>query len=237
MKNCDLKSFSLFVTGTDTGIGKTVLALLLMQFLRERGENPFYLKLIQTGCESPRDVDSDARFIYEHDPALQGKDPRDSVIACFKHPKAPYFAARDEGKAIDLQTVKDFVEQKRSTGSPLILEGAGGLLVPVTDTVLMIDLITMLGASPILAARAGLGTINHTLLSIAALRARGMEPFAVVFMDGGEQSTPAEMIRENIEAVQRFSGVRVAGVIGRITDFSSPAKECSQAIGAMFGEE
>jgi dethiobiotin synthetase len=237
MQNCELKSLSLFVTGTDTGIGKTVLALLLMQFLRERGENPLYLKLIQTGCESPRDVDSDARFIYEHVPALKGQDPRDAVACCFKNPKAPHFAARDEGKAIDLQMIQDFVEHKRSTRSPLILEGAGGLLVPVTDTILMIDLIAMLGARPVLAARAGLGTINHTLLSIEALRARGMEPFAIVFMDAGEQSTPREMIRENIEAVERFSGVRVAGVVGRISDFSSPATECTQPIRAMFGEE
>ena len=87
-----------FVLGTDTGVGKTVLSLLLMRFCYQRGDRPFYIKPLQTGCRSPYDTDSDARFVYEHVEALKGKDPAESVIYCFKNPKAPYFAARDEGK-------------------------------------------------------------------------------------------------------------------------------------------
>jgi dethiobiotin synthetase len=224
----------LFVTGTDTGIGKTILSLLLMQYFYAKDQHPFYLKLIQTGCRSAYDTDSDARFIYDHTSELKGKDPQDSVVYCFTNPKAPYFAARDEGKIIDLQFILEFVAKKDLSNSPLILEGAGGLLVPVRDNILMIDLIQMLGAQPIITARAGLGTINHTLLSIEVLRARGMEPLGVVFVDSCEIGTEPKMISENIEAVELFSGIRAAGVVGNIVDFLHPAKDCYQPLLAMF---
>jgi dethiobiotin synthetase len=203
----------LFVTGTDTGVGKTVVCMLLMQLLHEKGRNPFYIKAVQTGCRDVHDEESDARFIYRHVPALTEKDPSESVIHCFKNPKAPYFAARDEGARI---------------------EGAGGLFVPVNEETLMIDMIKMLNAKPIIVARAGLGTINHTLLSIEALRARGLNTAGIVLMDSGEIITPQEMIRENIEAVERFSGAKVAGVITRIEDFSTPERGCYQPLLAML---
>jgi dethiobiotin synthetase len=78
------------------------------------------------------------------------------------------------------------------------------------------------GATPISAARAGLGTINHTLLTIEALEKRDLRPLGVVLIDAGERPTHPEMIRENSEAIERSSGVVVAGVIGRISDFSEP---------------
>jgi dethiobiotin synthetase len=236
MSRLDSNSNRIFITGTDTGVGKTVLSLLLMQFFHEKGENPFYLKLIQTGCENPLDLDSDAKFIYENVPALKGKDPGASVLQCFTNPKAPWFAARDDGKQVDLQAIMRAVEEKSRSHSRLILEGAGGLFVPVDENTLMIDLITMLRAKPILAARAGLGTINHTLLSIEALRARNIDPFGIIFLDFGDVETPKDMLRENIEAVEKFSGIKVAGVIERIEDFSTPGRECFRPFLALFGD-
>jgi dethiobiotin synthetase len=224
----------LFVTGTDTGVGKTVVCMLLMQLLHEKGRNPFYIKAVQTGCRDVHDEESDARFIYRHVPALTEKDPSESVIHCFKNPKAPYFAARDEGARIDPLSISEIVERRRSSHSPVVLEGAGGLFVPVNEETLMIDMIKMLNAKPIIVARAGLGTINHTLLSIEALRARGLNTAGIVLMDSGEIITPQEMIRENIEAVERFSGAKVAGVITRIEDFSTPERGCYQPLLAML---
>jgi dethiobiotin synthetase len=98
----------------------------------------------------------------------------------------------------------------------------------------MIDLISVLDAKPILAARAGLGTINHTLLSIEALRARNIEPLGIVFIDSGDVETPEEMVRENIEAVVRFSGIAVSGVIAKIENFSRPAKEFYDPLLSLF---
>jgi len=224
-----------FITGTDTGVGKTVLSLLMMQFFYERGHSPFYLKPVQTGCLDPYDKDSDAGFIYQNVKALKRKDPADSVIYCFRNPKAPFFAARDEGKEkdIDIKMIQSIVNEKARLFNPVIMEGAGGIFVPVDENTLMIDLIQMTASKPIIAARAGLGTINHTLLTLEALNRRGMTSQGVVFIDSGETPTSPDMIRENIEAVEKASGVKVAGVIGPIDDFSSPKRECYRTLERM----
>jgi dethiobiotin synthetase len=232
-----LNNQRIFVTGTDTGVGKTVLSLLIMQFFYNNGFSPFYLKPFQTGCSSPYDDDSDARFIYRNVGQLKGEDPAQSVIYCFKNPKAPYFAARDEGrqKDIDVRTTPAMLEQKSGAFSPVIIEGAGGVFVPIDEKTLMIDLIELTASMPIVAARAGLGTINHTLLTINALRHRGIEPMGIVFIDAGDKHTPPDMIRENMEAIRLFSGIEVAGVIGKIEDFSRPQGRYYEIIGKIFG--
>ena len=86
----------------------------------------------------------------------------------------------------------------------------------------MIDLVARTGASPLIAARAGLGTINHTLLTIEALRRRGIEPQGVVLLDAEKPGTDERMIEENREAIEAASGVFVAGVIPRIVNFVQP---------------
>jgi len=225
---------NIFVVGTDTGVGKTVLSLLLMQFFYANSYAPFYIKPIQTGCSNPYDKDSDAKFIYQHVKQLTKKDPADSIVYCFREPKAPHFASRNEGEHIDVTLIKDTLDKKSRIYSPVIMEAAGGLLVPVNENTLIIDLIKITGAQPIIAARAGLGTINHTLLTIEALHKRNIQPVGIVFIDGGEKPIPQDMINENIEAVESSSGIKVAGVIGRIEDFSNPEKECYQSIGKIF---
>jgi dethiobiotin synthetase len=224
----------IFVLGTDTGVGKTVLSLLLMRFFYAEGCTPFYLKPLQTGCRDPYDTDSDAQFIYRHVEPLQEKDPADSVIFCYNHPKAPWFAARDEGKVVEPDRIERIVRDKQSRYTPLIIEGAGGLFVPMTKRFMTPDLMQLSGARPLVAARAGLGTINHTLLTLEVLEHRGLVPLGVVFLDAGKIPTPTEMIDENIEAVEHFSGINVAGVIPRINDFSRPPEAVHRIFRNLF---
>ena len=224
----------LYVAGTDTGVGKTVLSLLLMQFFLKQGREPFYLKPLQTGCKTPRDEDSDAAFIYRHTASLRDRDPAESVIYCLRNPKAPYFAARDEGRTIDLKHVERVIEEKRRRYDPLIIEAAGGVLVPVAERTLIVDTIKTTGAKVLIAARAGLGTINHTLLSLEALQTRGISPLAVIFIDAA--GTSLEMIAENKEAVEAYSGVKVAGVISRIADFSHPPEDSYLPLASLLRE-
>ncbi|MBF0119793.1 MAG: dethiobiotin synthase [Desulfobacterales bacterium] len=209
-----------FVTGTDTGVGKTVLSLLLMKFFFGKGLSPFYFKPLQTGCKNVYDVDSDSNFIYKHIPELVNKDPEDSVAFCYSQPKAPYFAAKNEGKNINTGKILEILEDKRKFYNPLIIEGAGGLLVPICENFLNIDLIKLTRAEIILAARAGLGTINHTLLSIESLDKRGLKPIAIILMESSQSATSSDMIYENIEAIENFSKIKVAGFIPKIHDFS-----------------
>ncbi len=210
----------LFIVGTDTGVGKSMVSLLLMQLFFAKGYAPFYIKPFQTGCADAYAADSDARFIYDHTPALKGLDPAQSVIYCYQEAKAPYFAAKNAGDEIDLATVQRNVETKRETHSPLVIEGAGGLMVPVSGKIMVVDMIKALGCRPILVARAGLGTINHCLLSIEAMRRRQIEPLGVVFVDADAIPVNNDLVAENISAVETFGGVTVGGVIGHLSDYS-----------------
>lgn len=235
MESLNKKIENLFVVGTDTGVGKTVLALLMMQFFFAKGYNPFYLKPVQTGCKDADDADSDAGFIYRHVEPLKGKEPAESVIYCFKNPKAPLYAANDEGKSIDLSKIERVVSKKAKAHFPVVIEGAGGVLVPVAGKKLIVDIISLVNGTPVIAARAGLGTINHTLLTIEAIEKRGLKPLGIVFIDAGEMETPPEMIRENKSAIEDISGIQVAGVVRRIHDFSRPPRHCYKPLAKMFG--
>lgn len=224
----------LFVTGTDTDVGKTVLSLLIMKCFFRKGRRPVYLKPFQTGCSDPSDRDSDAAFIYRNLPELKGADQDESVIVCLQEPKAPFFAARDQDVSIDVDGILEKIRSAELQSDPLVIEGAGGLFVPVTQDTMIIDMIKKTGASPVLAARAGLGTINHTLLSIHALKMYGCPEPGIVLINSPEERVSGEMIRENIEAVEGFSGIRVAGVIESVADFSQPPESVFNVIESLI---
>lgn len=210
-----------FITGTDTGVGKTVLSLCIMKYLYNKKLEPYYLKPFQTGCSHSKDTDSDAYFVYKHINGLEKTDPVNSMIYCYKNPLAPLYAARDENRLneISIKKVIEYIEVKEKLHKNIIIEGAGGVLVPVTPEKLIIDYINELNCKVIITGRAGLGTINHTLLTIEALKKRHIEILAVVLIDNEETSNKA--ISENIEAIESYSDVKVIGVINNIKDFNS----------------
>jgi dethiobiotin synthetase len=221
------------VVGTDTGVGKTVVSLLLMQWLYAEGYSPFYLKPFQTGCADPSDGQSDAAFVYRHTAALESKDPAPSVIYCLPNPKAPYFAARDAGQHIEMERVLEKIRETRSIHSPLIVEAAGGLLVPVTEKQTILDLLPKIDCRPLLVARAGLGTINHTLLSIEALHKRAVSPLGVVLVQSDGSPDDLALVDENMEAIARYSGIQFEsslgiGTIPFLSDFSA-ARDMAEA--------
>lgn len=157
-----------FVTGTDTGIGKTLTSAVLA-----RAWGADYWKPLQTGVASePADTDTVV--------ALAGLGPAriHAPHAVLRLPLSPLAAAREEGVTLDMAAIR-----LPATRAPLVVEGAGGLMVPITEDAFMIDLAAQLGLPVVLAARSTLGTINHTLLSLQALRARGL-PVAGVVMSG-----------------------------------------------------
>lgn len=137
-------------------------------------------------------------------------------------PKAPWFAAGNQGQLIDPAVVFDTFKKLKKSSEPVIMEAAGGLMVPVNANTLVIDLLQKIAIQPVLVAHAGLGTINHTLLSLDMMKSRGIQPLGVVLSDPGPDATPLQMVQENTEAIERFSKVRVAGVIHPVNDFSKP---------------
>ena len=215
----------IFIAGTDTGVGKTVASLFLLRFLYKAGHLPFYWKAIQTGCRTIHDTDSDARFVYENCPQLREKDYSESIGLCFKTPKAPRYAAWDEQSDIHVEDLLHKLAYICRMHSPVIVEGAGGLMVPITDNYLMADFAKEIDAQVLLIARAGLGTINHTLLSVEALRHRGVEPAGIVFCESREHDTPDAHAQENMEAVSIFSQIPVSGALPLVDSFATPPQK------------
>jgi dethiobiotin synthetase len=178
-----------FITGTDTNVGKTVLAALLCAALPGR-----YWKPIQTGASEGTDrerVNSWAGL--DEDQAL----PESYV---FDDPVSPHLAAQRAGRQIILEEIES---PAASSESPLIVEGAGGVMVPINSHQFMTDLMVHLSLPAILAARTTLGTINHTLLSMKCLRCAGIQIAGVVLI-GPEN-------RANREAIEHYGKIQVVG--------------------------
>jgi dethiobiotin synthetase len=152
---------TIFVTGTDTGAGKTVLTALLVQFLRERGVKAAALKPICSGGRA------DARALRA---AMDGALSLDEINPWhFRAPVAPLLAARREQKRVHLSEVLARIRAMQKRFDVLLIEGAGGLLSPLGENFNSRDLIVALGATPIIAAQNKLGSVNHVLLTLAAL--------------------------------------------------------------------
>lgn len=168
----------ILVTGTDTGVGKTHVTRALLLALRRRGLRPSVIKPIETGCADLSLPEDGVRLS-----AAAGL-PLDLVCPLrFRLPAAPTTAARAEGLTLSRDAVLAAIDVASRLGEPFFIEGAGGALVPITDDLSFADLAALLGARVIVVARHRLGTLNHTRLTLEALRARGATPIAVVFND------------------------------------------------------
>lgn len=182
---------ALFVTGTDTHVGKTVLSALLVAAL-----DGTYWKPIQTGASEGTDRQQVMRW---------AELPESRTIAesyCFDPPVSPHLAAEASGVTIELDRI---CRPAQIPAPPLIIEGAGGVMVPINGSESMLDLIGKLGAPVVVASRTALGTINHTVLTVRALRGAGVCVKGVV-MIGPENP-------DNERAVERYGAVPVVGRI------------------------
>lgn len=220
----------IFVTGTDTDVGKTVVSLLIMRALTSL--DAVYLKPVQTGCPGPGH-DSDASFVHGLLPGglPAGMTPADCIHSCRPLPKAPLFA----GDPVDFDDLCRFITARAARHEITVVEGAGGLLVPVTAQKTMLDLATQTNAPLLVVGRAGLGTINHTLLTLEAMKARHARCLGVILTD--PQDAVPELDRaENSTAIENFSGLPVHGVIGRIADLLSPPQSAMTVIRAALSD-
>jgi dethiobiotin synthetase len=197
----------IFVTGTDTGIGKTVVSAALMH--RYRTTTPVrYWKPIQTGIEADDDSETVRRL---------GRCSEDEVFrqgVRLPRPLSPHLAARLARTRISIDELSRTVDAEPA-GRFWIVEGAGGVLVPINDRELMLDLIARLAIPALVVARSTLGTINHTLLTLAALRAGAIGIAGVVMV--GERND------ENRLAIESYGGVRVLGLLPVLDDVTPEA--------------
>jgi dethiobiotin synthetase len=198
----------LFVTGTDTEVGKTVVAGAIAAALRARGERVAVYKPVVTGLDDP--VEPGWPRDHELLAAAAGVSPEAVAPYRFGPPVSPHLAAELAGVelGLDAMILAAGAAAAEADAEILIAEGVGGLLVPLTREHTVRDLAVALGLPLVIAARPGLGTINHTLLTIEAARAAGLTLAGVAITPWPEE--PSVMTRSNRETIARLGDVDVA---------------------------
>lgn len=201
-----------FVTGTDTGVGKTQVAVALVSAFARRGLRVAAMKPCETGVGPAPDPNDDAERLR----AATGRDlPRPLVCPYrFALPASPEEAARAEGRSVVLDEIVAAYRALAADADLIVVEGAGGLLVPLGPRQTMAELARALALPVVVVARPSLGTVNHTLLTVEAARARGLTVLGVVFSRTRDAAAPDEAT--NPDAIARHGGVRVLGTLPRL---------------------
>lgn len=220
-----IQARGLFVTGTDTGVGKTVITAALAAALRAEGRNTGVWKPVQSGALLGSGITDAERL-------LQGSGiherPESVAPYTFEAPLTPLLAARAAHVELTLEALSASGLPLMARYDSLLIEGAGGIAVPLTNEALVIDWIVELGTPVLIVARSSLGTINHTLLTAAMLRQRAIPIVGVVLNDGFEAASDADdpSISTNAALIEQFGdGLRVLGRFPRIVEERpSPAR-------------
>lgn len=195
------RPFDLFIAGTDTGVGKTVVTAALLAALRERGLDTVAMKPVQTGALRGRSPDLD----FCAKAARWRADAAESADLCPYHfplPASPHLAAREAGVKIEPRKITDAFRRLRSRHEAILVEGAGGVLVPLCEDFCQRDLIAALKLPVVVVARAGLGTLNHTLLTVEALRRRRIE-IAMIVLSRARRGAATAIELENQKFLRR----------------------------------
>ncbi len=182
----------IFVTGIDTDIGKTIVSAILTEALEAD-----YWKPIQAGNLDKSDTDTVRELISNNKSVLHKEAYR------LTQPLSPHAAAAADGVTIDMETIKKAMPSVE--GRDLIIEGVGGVMSPVNDSFVVMDLIKSLDAEPVIVSKHYLGSINHTLLTIDAMRRKGL-PVVGVFFNG-------KPVQTSIDFIVRYSGIKPLGFI------------------------
>jgi dethiobiotin synthetase len=201
----------LFVTGTGTGVGKTVLSAALLAAIVAAGEPVRAHKPVVTGMDDPP-----GEWPPDHEllARVAGMAPEEVAPLRYGPAVSPHLAAELAGEHVDPERIaaatEDALRSADAQGAVLIVEGVGGLLVPLAEGFTVRDLAARLGLPLVIAASPGLGTINHTLLTLEAARAAGLQVRAVVLTPWPER--PAAMEESNRATIARLGAVEVAAL-------------------------
>lgn len=204
----------LFVTGTDTGVGKTALTTRILRQAAQEGWRCGGYKPVCSGA----DRGPDGTWHWDDLEAIENCLPegwRPLVRGqVFLAPRAPNVAARLEGRIVDTSALIDGAARWSPHVDGLVVEGAGGWYCPVSDDQLIADLARELGFPVLVVSRPGLGTISHTLLTVESIRASGLEVAGVVVNDArGELAWPDDLLVSNLEQIETWSRVPVLGFV------------------------
>ncbi|MCM3748004.1 dethiobiotin synthase [Paenibacillus pasadenensis] len=233
----------LFVTGTDTGVGKTVVTAAIAAALRSEGKNIGVWKPVQSGAALGQGI-TDAERLLKGSGMLELPDAVSPFT--FEAPLAPMLAARQAGVELTMDGLIAAGTPLAERYDALLVEGAGGVAVPLTEDALVADFMAELGMPALIVARAGLGTINHTLLTASYLRNRGIPLLGVILNEGGAEPAVCDLsIESNAEQIERYGGMNVLGCFPPVKDDTDTETLIRAAAGslslgaireALFGE-
>lgn len=205
----------LFVTATDTGVGKTEVACALLEEARARGLDAVGMKPAQSGV-GPAEPSDAERLLA----ASGGSEPLEAICPySFAPPLAPAVAARIEGRAISFGRIVDGARALAARHEAVVVEGAGGLLVPLTAEETYADLAAALALPALVVARAGLGTVNHTALTVEALRRRGLAVAGIVLNRAAPDDDPS--VPYNAGEIARLTGIAPAAILPFVADIEA----------------
>jgi len=222
----------LFITGTGTGVGKTVLTALLLRHLRQQGLQALAIKPFCSGSRK------DARLLQrlqKDDLTLAGTNP-----FFFRRPLAPWVAAREKaGAQIPLRHALESIRRLSRRAKILLVEGCGGVLVPLGENYAVADLISLLRCETVIVAPNCLGTINHTLLTAKYMQSIGVKDIKIVMMSGKK---PDFSSRSNIRAIRGllpgipvFSLPFLGAQASNFTGVRQNAKKMKKTLAQLFG--
>jgi dethiobiotin synthetase len=212
----------LFITGTDTGVGKTVVAATLLVGLQEAGLRLAALKPVETGCAARdgRLAPADAGYLRA---VGRLADPLEAIAPyVFALPASPLAAARQAGAAITLDRIAQAYAALARTADCVLVEGAGGLLVPLAEEVQFPEVARRLRTPVVIVARTTLGTLNHTQLTVREAGRAGLEVLGIVLNDG--RATPDAADEANLALLSELAGAPILGRLPRLPG-NPPARE------------
>jgi dethiobiotin synthetase len=215
-----LKSKGYFITGTDTNVGKTIVTACLIAFFRKHGIDTGIMKPIETGvgqeCNSKES--SDANFLLS---ISDNKDSLEDVCPIRLKPIAsPMQALRITNQTLDINLIFESFRRLQTKHDQMLVEGIGGILVPLATNYLISDLIKDLGLPLIIVSRVSLGTINHTLLTVKAAKQTGIEIEGII-LNNPENRTLNKVELEQASLIQELCGIPILGECPYINSVSS----------------
>ncbi len=211
-----------FISGTDTGVGKTVATCVLGMLFQRQGWDVGVMKPVQCGGD-------DAAFLRK---SLSVKDPLDIINPYrAKAPLSPHIAFKKENITVNIKKIKDICRDLKTKHDILLVEGAGGLLVPIKNNYLVADLIRDLDLELIIVSRLNLGTINHTLLTINQARGAGIRIKGVLFNES-HKTKHGIPEKTNPQVIRRLGKTSILGTIPYLNHFCSKEilKKCGTRI-------
>jgi dethiobiotin synthetase len=222
----------IFITGTDTGVGKTLIAGGLAACSRSGGSRVGVMKPVESGCRRTEQglQPDDALFLKKM--AASADDLEDIVPYRLEQPLTPSVAAALSGVAIDFEVIKEAYRRIAGKNDLVLVEGAGGLLAPITGHLTGVDLIRLLQIPVIVVARNALGTINHTLLTVEHARRSGLTVLGIILNHGSP--TPDLSAETNPGIIAELSGLPLLGVMPYLP---SPVREEPSLLAAIIGRE